>query len=31
MTFEEVLPQLKQGAKIIRKGWSGFELYVTLV
>ncbi|MGX7030608.1 DUF2829 domain-containing protein [Vagococcus zengguangii] len=31
MTFEEVLPQLKKGAKIIRKGWSGFELYVTLV
>ena len=31
MTFEEVLPDLKKGAKIIRKGWSGFELYVTLV
>ena len=30
MTFEEVLPELKKGAKIIRKGWSGFELYVTL-
>ena len=31
MTFEEVLPELKKGAKIIRQGWSGFELYVTLV
>lgn len=31
MTFEEILPQLKQGKKIIRKGWGGFELYVTLV
>lgn len=31
MTFEEVLPELKAGAKIIREGWSGFELYVTLV
>ena len=31
MTFEEVLPELKKGAKIIRRGWSGFELYVTLV
>lgn len=31
MTFEEILPQLKQGAKVIREGWSGFELYVTLV
>lgn len=31
MTFEEILPYLKQGAKIIRAGWSGFELYVTLV
>ncbi|PHL19815.1 Thoeris anti-defense Tad2 family protein, partial [Enterococcus faecium] len=26
MTFEEILPELKKGAKIIRKGWSGFEL-----
>lgn len=31
MTFEEILPELKKGAKIIRAGWSGFELYVTLV
>lgn len=31
MSFEEILPKLKQGAKIIRTGWSGFELYVTLV
>ncbi|MBR7927183.1 DUF2829 domain-containing protein [Aerococcaceae bacterium zg-ZUI334] len=31
MTFEEILPQLKQGAKIIRKGWGGAEEYVELV
>ena len=31
MTFEEILPHSKKGEKIIRKGWSGFELYVTLV
>lgn len=31
MTFEEILPKLKAGAKIIREGWGGFELYVTLV
>lgn len=31
MTFEEILPLLKKGEKIIRKGWGGFELYVTLV
>ncbi|MGM0123043.1 hypothetical protein IGI37_000409 [Enterococcus sp. AZ194] len=31
MTFEEILPELKNGKKILRKGWSGFELYVTLV
>ena len=31
MTFEEILPELKKGAKIIREGWGGFELYVTLV
>lgn len=31
MTFEEILPELKQGKKIVRKGWSGFELYVTIV
>ena len=31
MTFEEVLPQLKAGKKIIRKGWHGAELYVKYV
>lgn len=31
MTFEEILPQLKQGAKIIRQNWSGTEEYVVLV
>lgn len=31
MTFEEVLPRLKDGKKIIRQGWSGFEEYVVLV
>ena len=31
LTFEEILPELKKGAKIIREGWGGFELYVTLV
>ena len=31
MTFEEILPALKKGNKVIRKGWSGFELYVVLV
>lgn len=31
MTFEAILPELKAGAKILRKGWSGYELYVTLV
>lgn len=31
MTFEQILPELKKGAKIIRKGWGGYELYVTLV
>lgn len=31
MTFEEVLPQLKQGAKIIRQGWGGAEEYVKYV
>ena len=27
MTFEEILPELKAGKKIIREGWGGFELY----
>lgn len=31
MTFEEILPHLKAGQKILRNGWSGFGLYVTLV
>lgn len=31
MTFEEILPSLKNGEKIIRKGWSGAELYVKYV
>lgn len=31
MTFEEILPQLKSGKKVIRKGWAGAELYVKLV
>lgn len=31
MTFEEVLPRLKDGGKIIRSGWSGTEEFVVLV
>ena len=31
MTFEEIFTRIEKGAKIIRKGWSGFELYVVLV
>lgn len=31
MTFEEVLPLLKKGKKVIRTGWTGAELYVRLV
>ncbi|EOL46488.1 DUF2829 domain-containing protein [Enterococcus caccae] len=30
MTFEEVLPHIKNGTKAIREGWSGFELYIEL-
>ncbi len=30
MTFEEVLPQIKAGKKAVRKGWSGFELFIEL-
>lgn len=30
MTFEEILPRLKDGEKIIRKGWGGAEEYVIL-
>lgn len=31
MTFEEILPRLKAGERIIREGWPGAELYVKLV
>lgn len=31
MKFEEVLPQLKNGAKVIRQNWQGAEEYVRLV
>lgn len=31
MTFEEILPLLKAGEKVIREGWGGAELYVKLV
>lgn len=31
MTFEEILPKLKNDEKVIRSGWSGAELYVKLV
>lgn len=31
MTFEEALPHLKKGNKIIREGWEGPELYVLCV
>lgn len=31
MTFEEILPHLKQGEKIIRAGWGGAEEYVKYV
>ncbi|WP_440897544.1 DUF2829 domain-containing protein [Amphibacillus sp. Q70] len=31
MTFEEILPHLKAGKRIIREGWPGAELYVKLV
>lgn len=31
MTFEEALTLLKNGKKVIRKGWPGAELYVKLV
>ncbi|MGE7980272.1 DUF2829 domain-containing protein [Psychrobacillus sp. NPDC093200] len=31
MMFEEILPRLKSGEKVIRQGWSGAELYVMLV
>lgn len=31
MTFEEILPRLKNGEKIIRSGWGGAELYVKMI
>ena len=31
MKFEEILPRLRTGEKIIRSGWPGAELYVKLV
>ena len=31
MKFEEVLPRLRSGEKVIRTGWPGAELYVKLV
>ena len=31
MTFESVLPALKEGKKAVRTGWEGTELYVQLV
>lgn len=31
MRFEEILPALKSGKKVIRSGWGGPELYVKLV
>lgn len=31
MTFEEILPHVRAGEKIIRDGWGGAELYVRLV
>ena len=30
MTFEAILPKLKAGAKVIRKGWHGAEEYVRI-
>ncbi|MBP2100245.1 DUF2829 domain-containing protein [Enterococcus rivorum] len=30
MTFEEILPKVKKGAKAVRTGWNGFELYIEL-
>ena len=31
MKFEEILPHLKEGEKVIRTGWGGAELYVKVV
>lgn len=30
MTFEEVLPKLKQGEKAFRVGWNGKEMFVVM-
>ena len=31
MTFEKILPILKNGGKAVRKNWSGDEEYITIV
>ncbi|WP_125711272.1 DUF2829 domain-containing protein [Companilactobacillus zhongbaensis] len=31
MTFEKILPLLKDGKKAVRTGWEGTELFVVLV
>lgn len=31
MTFDQILPKLREGAFIIRDGWGGVEEYVKLV
>ena len=31
MTFEEMLPHLKKGEKVVRTNWEGTELWVELV
>lgn len=31
MTFEEVLPKIKQGKKAIRSGWGGAEEYIEMI
>ncbi|WP_124057403.1 DUF2829 domain-containing protein [Vaginisenegalia massiliensis] len=31
MSFEEILPELKAGKKVIRQGWHGLEEYVCLM
>lgn len=31
MTFEEMLPHLKAGKKVVRTNWEGTELWVELV
>lgn len=31
MKFEEILPQLRQGAKFVRQGWGGAENYIKYI